>query len=690
MSTSPSPQPFLTRPLPALLLLALLATLIYSNTFSIPFYFDDYRNIVDNPRVKDLSNFLDFSSGTRDIGFLSFALNYYFGGLKVFGYHLINLITHIANGFLVYSLVLLLFRAVHGSPSTADSDPQRVSVPWIALATALLFISHPIQTQAVTYIVQRFASLVTLFYLSTMVFYLKWRLSPAEGKTRYVWYVAALLMTVLAMKTKENSFTVPLMILLVEFVFFRPFNKKRWLVLTPFLLTLAIIPLSNVNALGEAEGFARDTTKITRLDYLVTQFRVIVTYLRVLVLPINQNLDYDYPVFHSLFAPPVFVSFLFLSFLFGVAVYLLRHTREPSSFHSQRKLIAFGILWFFLALSVESSIIPIKDVIFEHRMYLPAIGIFLATATGILNRSNYEKSFRIPTGKVAALGCIVLVFSVAAYHRNRVWQDPQTLWNDVVKKSPKKGRGYNNLGKVYQEKGQSELAVENFLMALKLLPDFVEVYDNLGIVYARQARWEDAIRMLQKAVNFKSDEYNHISYVKLGDIYNRLGRTKEAVESYERAIDLQPTDVDTRFALGNLYLANRQTQEAINQFQQVIGLIPKKAEAHMSLGLAYLQNDKLEQAAQALQTAVGLQPNLAGVHTNLGNVFRRQGKANEAIQEYKIAIFLNPRDLATYYNLGLTYRNLKRFDEARMAFERTLEIDPNFKLARDALSSLDE
>ncbi len=226
---APPPQGYLPRPLAVLFLLSLLATLIYSNTFSSPFYFDDTPNIVENPQIKDLSNFLGFS-GSRAVGFLSFALNYHFNGLNVFGYHLVNLLIHITNGFLVYCLVLLLFKASasdHGSQQLPTLNSQLAAAPWIALVTALLFVSHPIQTQAVTYIVQRFASLVALFYLLTLVCYVKWRLASPEARSRYLWYAGALLSTFLAMKTKENSFTLPFMILLVEAVFFRPFTRKR-------------------------------------------------------------------------------------------------------------------------------------------------------------------------------------------------------------------------------------------------------------------------------------------------------------------------------------------------------------------------------------------------------------------------------------------------------------------------------
>jgi len=391
------PNDFPVRSLAVLLLLSLLAALIYSNTFSIPFQFDDADNIVQNPQVKDLANFFDLS-GSRYVGFLSFALNYSVGGLQVFGYHLVNLIIHIVNGFLVYSLVLLLFKAESQHSPLTTHDTQLTMVPWIALAAAMLFVVHPIQTQAVTYIVQRFASLVALFYLLTVVCYLKWRLASSEAQRRSLWYWGAVLFTVLAMKTKENSFTLPFMILLVEAVFFRSATRRRWIALIPFLLTLPIIPLSHPGAMGEGEaGFAQGTAEISRSDYLFTQFRVIVTYIRLLFLPIGQNLDYDYPIYHSILEPVVVLSFLFLLSIFVLSLFVIFDSR-PTAQNSHLRLMGFGIVWFFLTMSIESSIIPLKDVIFEHRLYLPSVGFFMALSIGVMMGGKWLQGRGIPAG----------------------------------------------------------------------------------------------------------------------------------------------------------------------------------------------------------------------------------------------------------------------------------------------------
>jgi hypothetical protein len=273
----------------AFLLIAVTALAIYSNTFFSPFHFDDTGTIVENNKLRDLSNFWP-PSGTRYIGFLSFALNYQVGGLEVLGYHLVNILIHIINGFLVWSLVTLTFKTPVMERSSANSKLKY----FIALTASLIFISHPVQTQAVTYIVQRFASLATFFYLLSLVLFVKWRISH-----RTIFYPLSILCAVLAMKTKEISFTLPFIVLLYEIMFFGSFvnghmqrRRTRLLYLAPLVLTVLIIPLSLIgidkplgDVIGEFREAAQETEEVPRGIYLLTQFRVIATYIRLLILP---------------------------------------------------------------------------------------------------------------------------------------------------------------------------------------------------------------------------------------------------------------------------------------------------------------------------------------------------------------------------------------------------------------------
>ncbi len=664
------------------IIIAITALVIYSNTFSVPFLFDDFPNITQNNKIRFLSNYLNLS-GTRYIGELSFALNYYFGELEVFGYHLVNIIIHILNGILVWWLVNLIFKTP--VMRRAVISPQTGSV--IAITASLIFVSHPIQTQAVTYIVQRLASLATLFYLLSVVLFLKWRLSPGFGY-RVVLYLLSLLSVVLAMKTKEMSFTIPFIIILCEFAFFRD-RLKRVYLLIPYILTILIIPLTIMSIgsdkplgdiVGDLSEASRDTEGISRGDYLLTQFRVIVTYIRLLFLPVNQNLDYDYPVYHSLFIPVVFLSFLFLLFIIGVGVYLL--IRSVRSGNCYALFASFGIFWFFITLSIESSIIPIKDVIFEHRLYLPAVGAVMAFSSAVLYGLEHWKSRRGTDTIVTAyvfIFIIVVLLSFATYQRNWTWRDEITLWMDVVAKSPLKARGYNNLAFAYDNQGRIDKAVEEYKTAVKLKPDYVDAHNNLGLAYDKQGRIEEAMEEYKAAIRLKPDNVN--AYNNLGLAYVNQGRIEEAVEEYKTAIRLKPDYLKAHNNLGIAYDKQGRVEEAVEEYKTAIRLKPDTANAYNNLGIAYDKQGRVDEAVEEYKTAIRLKPDYVKAHNNLGLAYAKQGRIDKAIEEYRIAIKIAPDYARAHNNLGLAYDKLGRIDEAIEEYKVALSLKPDYENA---------
>ncbi|MBI5192689.1 MAG: tetratricopeptide repeat protein [Nitrospirae bacterium] len=542
------------------ILITLLTFIIYSNSFSSSFHFDDRAIIIENKGIQSLSNLLKFPfSGNRYIGVFSFAINYYFGGLNVLGYHLVNTFIHILNGILVWWFVILTFR----TPMMKRSAIGREQIFFIALISSLIFVAHPVQTQAVTYIVQRLASLATLFYLLSLCLFIKWRLSSTT-KSNLIFYLLAIISSILAMKTKEISFTLPFVILLYEFFFFRDRLLKRAYFLVPFLLTLLIIPMTIVNVskplgktmageLSRASHLAAEN--VSRTDYILTQFRVIVTYIRLLFFPVNQMLDYDYPIFHSFLIPEVILSFLFLVVIICFGVYLL--VRFLKGGNGYALLVSFGIFWFFITLSVESSIIPISDVIFEHRLYLPSVGAVTAFGSTVMYAVE-EINKRIQRGNsliisCIAILCVVLPLSITTYQRNMVWKNDITLWEDVVRKSPYNARGYNNLGSAYDKAGRTIEAVREFKIALRLAPDYWDAHYNLGIIYSRQGHIDEAIEEYKTALKYNpiyADGHNI-----LGIIYANNGRMDEAIEEFKTTLKLVP---DHKYASSNLNLANQK------------------------------------------------------------------------------------------------------------------------------------
>lgn len=644
----------------------------YANTFHVPFHFDDQPFIVENPIIRNFKYFLEPSAAkgfgiydtfkNRYVGYLSFAMNYRLNGLNVPGYHVVNLAVHLANGLLIYWLASLTFRTPYFKSKVNDeARPIAACRNLIPLFSALLFVSHPIQTQAVTYIYQRVTSLVALFYLLSLVLYIKARLGQCTGKllaqscTPY--YLLSLISALLAMKTKENAFTLPMVITLYEYMFLEGRWRKRIVYLLPFLLTLLVIPLSLIgidkpvgDLIGDVSQAARMQTEMSRWHYLLTQFRVIVTYIRLIFLPINQNLDYDYPIYNSFTDPNVFLSFTFLSTIFVVGVYLFYRSKRVDH---ETRLIAFGIFWFFISLSIESSVLPIVDVIFEHRMYLPSVGLFVSAVTIMLIVANRLRNTRQLAVKFM-LAYLIAVSSALTYARNTVWEDEITLWSDTASKSPKKSRAINNLGHAYFERGQVDEAIKLYELALHFDPNNAEAHCNIGNVYESKGLTDRAITHYLKALELKpvfaEARFN------LAGAYASQGRFDSAVKYFQSALKMKPDDAEAHNDLGTVYYNQERFNEAIYEYTRAISLKQDSEDVfrvYYNLAVAYERVDMLDDAIKAYETVQGLNPDYAVVYNDLGVAYEKKGWIDKAINQYRAALQLNSND-------QLAKRNLER------------------------------
>lgn len=367
---------FSFRHLIAIGLIAGVALVAYSNTFHVPFHFDDRSNITQNPNVQITVFTWDrlerlikntYVVSIRVFSYFTFALNYYFGGFNVFGYHLVNFFIHIASGIFLYWFLLLTFNL----PSLKEKyGPISYKV---ALFSSLIFISHPIQTQSVTYIVQRMASMAGMFYLLSLLFYIKGRLST--GRPRVFYFGGAVLSYLFGVFSKENVAILPLFVALYEFYFFQkldlsPKGRKVLFILVAGLLVLGgcVFILWGKRYIDVTiEGF--QDRPFTMMERVLTQSRVVLYYLSLLAFPhpSRLNLDYDFPVSKAILDPPsTLVSILIIAGLIGYSIWTAK----------KRPVLSFCILWYFGNLVIESSIFPL-EMVYEHRLYLPAIGPFV-------------------------------------------------------------------------------------------------------------------------------------------------------------------------------------------------------------------------------------------------------------------------------------------------------------------------
>lgn len=540
----------------------IIGFLLYIHTFHVPFYYDDYDSIIDNPDIKNLKNFVslpDFLTGisSRYISRLSFALNFHFGSLNVFGYHLINILIHAVNTLLV---MIFIYNTLN-SQVLKDSYDQRTKV-YFASMVGLIFAVHPIQTQAVTYIVQRMTSLSTLFYLLSLILYIKARLifmNPQLTKVKKYIFISLLLCfsifsTVFGMWSKQIAATLPFVIILYEITFLRNSNNQiSWRIIIPLFISILIAViyfLLNV-------GIPIEADEVPRKVYMLTQINVIVSYLKLLIYPLSQNLDYEFPFTKSLFESFTLINLIIILSLIIVGIRLIK----------KKPLISFSILWFFITLSVESSIIPIRDVMVEQRLYLPMVGFSLLIVT-VLRQYLTQKKLLL----TLVFSFITIFYSILTFQRNSLWNDPIAMWSDTISKSPNKLRPRFARGNVFLYNNQIDNAIYDYQKVLEINKDYYLAYINLAYAYLEKKDYQTAIKFCDEAIRIKPHSY--MAYNNRATAYIYLKKYELALEDLKKAISYGYQYTDAIYNLGLVYYNLGKYGEAASYFEKAYSLNP--------------------------------------------------------------------------------------------------------------------
>jgi len=570
----------------------------------------------------------------RPLAIMSFALNYYFDGYNVAGYHIVNILIHIIGGIFLYIFVKTTLRLP--SLHFKDTTPE-----WIASFTVLIWLVHPLHTQSVTYIVQRMNSLAAMFYILSMLLYAKARLS-SDPRQRWILFAGCTLAAILALGSKEMALTLPLFLLLYEWYFFQDLSllwfKRYLLSFLGILLLLALVSWAylGTDIVHKVLFFAGDFD-FTLQERVLTEFRVLVVYIKLLIFPhpSQLNIDYDFPLSHSLFDP---ITTLFalgtIVGLLGLALYLAR----------QERLLSFCVLWFFGNLVIESSVIML-DIVFEHRTYLPSMLFILLAVTFVV------RSITLPWLRVVGLCAVALVFSVWTYERNSVWANEVTLWRDCVEKSPHKARPHTNLAYALMRQGNLEEAVRHYTEALRITPSYAPAHNNLGDILVRQGNLEEAVRHYTEALRVHPDYA--AAQTNLGNALMDLGHIDEAVSHLTTALQLTPDSAEAYNNLGSALAAQGKVEEAMHHYAEALRLNPSFAAVYNNLGNLLARQGRIEEAVRHYTEALRLRPNYALAHNNLGSALERQGRVEEAVRHYTEALRLNP-------NLTQARKNLDR------------------------------
>jgi Flp pilus assembly protein TadD len=623
------------------LLLLTAGIAVYARTFGVPFIFDDVPAIVQNLRIREWS--WDLLASERPLVELTLALNYALGGLHVAGYHVLNLGLHLGCGWLLFDVARRTFRLTNVLVDREDAT---------AFFAALLFLVHPLQTESVTFVIARSELLMALCYLATLDLVL---LAETRPERRHLLWAAAVATCACGMTAKPIMVTAPLAVGWLARWVLAPAAKpglrfastppvseapRRWplhlgLVATGLVL-LAVLAARRHPGAGFDIG-------IEPLDYFRTQLGVTWHYFRLLVWPVGQRIDYDWPLATRWSDPAVLVPALAWVLVLLALWWLARRRRRAATFW-----LGFALL----VLLPSSSVVPIADLACEHRMYLTVGGFAVLTALAGGGAAAWAP--RAVGGIGIGIGVAVALSSLTIA-RNELWRDPVALWTDNLAKTPAKQRVYRNLAEAYQHRG-----------------------DQAGMRRVAMAEVE-ALQQLQR-----KDPRDARVLTGLATALAGVGRIDEALAAVTAALRLDPRDPVTRAAHGGLLLQLARPEEAVPQLEMAAALIEghvgwverdTRRLVQVNLGWAYAAIGRTDDALRILRRAAA-DDNVSALN-NLGSVLGRVGEWEEAARVLERAQRRDPDDANVQSNLGWVYANLGRLKEAEALLERAILQQPN-------------
>lgn len=721
----------------ACLLLGIVAA--YHHTLRVPFVFDDEPSILDNPSIRSLGTAwsppagFGFTVSGRPLLNVTLALNYAISGTDVGGYHLTNVLIHALAACALFGLVrrtLLL-------PSMGPHSETRAVV--FAAVAAAVWALHPLQTESVTYVIQRAESLMGLFFLLTLY---GWARSAGSPRPR-LWFAVAWLSCLLGVLCKEVMAVAPVVVVLYDRTFVagsfqEVWRRHRWPHAALFATWLPLAWL--VLGTGGDRGGTFALTFPAARDYWLAQAEAIATYLSLSVWP--SPLIFDYGVMQDVRLTSVLLEGLVvLGFFIATSWALWR-----------RPVAGFLGAAFFLILAPTSLLPGVTQTMVEHRMYLPLAAVWLALLGGI----NRLPALARVSGrwKTAAAVLVIAVFGLLTFQRNTVYQTKRTLWADTVAKRPQSAIAQANLGSVYFDEGNLPQARVHYEAAVRLNPHSAQAQYNLGLTLAglgentaalahfeaavailpyfaqaqvqraamliRLGRAPEAFEPLKHALSYIPDlaeghyqlglarleagqpdlalaalERAEALNVHSADIAShlgvallQLGRLDEARRQLDRALQLQPGSGDAHYHLGLLEVQLGRADLAERHYADAVHLDPGLAEARLNLGIIFAQRGELAAARAQLEAAIAAKPRLAEAHNNLGLVLGEQNELPAAQRALAEAVRLQPDYAQAHYNLGYVLARLGRREEAVIHLAEALRLRPDFVSARTLIEQL--
>jgi tetratricopeptide (TPR) repeat protein len=649
-------------------ILVIVGVIAYANSFSGAFVFDDKGHILERLIELDAWSVGDLVQQRRPVLFASLALNFAVGGVNTWGYHLFNVIVHVAAALTLFGVVRRTAVRVGQSGESALG---------FALATALIWTAHPLQTQSVTYVIQRSESMMGLFYLLTLYAAIR----AVDSPRRLAWSAVAVMSCLLGMGSKPAIITIPFVVWMYDAIFlndsWRAALRDRWKLYVAlsatsvWLVATGVLKNLFLPSAGPEASVGFGVQDHTAIEYLLSQPGVILHYLQLSYWPMGQCLDYGWPVARTNgeIVPQAAVVLGLLS---------------ASAWGAwRRRWWGFVGMWFFVILAPTSSFIPIRDLMYEHRMYLPLASVIVLTlAAGVWFTQKLAANQRLlRVGlQLAMTLAIVTALTTATTRRNKVYASDLTMWQNVVATNPDHFRALDHLAAALLRDRRYEEAVLYGMKAVAIRPDFANAHANLGAAYTELGRLNDAFVHLGKALSLQPEHYR--AHYTMGLALTDAGRLDEALESLDSAIEIKP-DLDVaHYQRGRVLTHMERHEDAVESYRLAIRWNPDFATAYVNLGNALSKIGRDNEAEDVFRNAIDVSMRVGSIyagsraHFNLANAMMRRKATEEAIIHYTSAGQLDPNYYLAHHWLGTALEVAQRFPDAKEAYERALAIKP--------------
>ena len=624
--------------------LFLLPILAYSNTLKSSWHLDDYATIVANTplHLNDLSfesvyNSFFSRSGNlfRPVSCLTFGLNWYIGKGQVAGFHMVNLGIHILTAFFLFTAIFNLYQ----SPRLRGDSHTHIF--FIALLASVFWALNPVQTQAVTYIVQRMASLAAMFYVIAIYCYIKGRIINVKSRQK-TYFAFCLISFLLALGSKENSITLPLSLFLLEIIFFQnmddPKTRKKIILSSTVVSSILILSALIYFTLGDGVSLFNGYSKrsFTLSQRLMTESRIVILYISQLFYPspLRLSIEHDIQISTSLFHPwTTLPAICLIISLIGLGLAGIR----------KRPVIGFSVLFFFLNHLIESSFLPL-ELIFEHRNYLPSLFCFWPIAVGLIKLIGYYRIKQPSTCRILGGFVVVLVILLAAgtYIRNISWATEKTLWEEAMQKAPGRARPAYNLAKYhYARQGRLDEALQLYRKSLNLdasTPAYSRAMalNGMASIYYSRKVPEKALQLCRRALKiypeFESAAYNSVLALM------KMGCWKEASSAIDRLLAGKHFRPGYLLLKGAILIRLNKGEKALGFLRQALKAAPNNRNVLMNLGIALSLSQQYRQAQWFFTRAIQVSPRDIRPYFYLIETGVKAGRADE-IQENVAKLF---------------------------------------------------